>query len=101
MNSQTKNQAVIVLLTFTGVLFLFVIMYISFLEKHIDGKDSENTIVLLNEIRQLTTMEDGSSSVEPQIEKLQEELGKVSFKEQRENIRKMGAATVIAIMCYT
>ncbi len=85
-----KGQIIKTFCICTGILFLLFTGYTFLLENGIGKEDTENLNVLLNEIVQLTAREDGSNPAKAQFEKLQEEVKRVSTKEQKKEIKKKG-----------
>ena len=81
-----KGQIIKTFCICTGILFLLFTGYTFLLENGIGKEDTENLNVLLNEIVQLTAREDGSNPAKAQFEKLQEEVKRVSTKEQTKEI---------------
>lgn len=95
-----KGQIIKTFCICTGILFLLFTGYTFLLENGIGKEDTENLNVLLNEIVQLTAREDGSNPAKAQFEKLQEEVKRVSTKEQKKEIKKKGAAYFVFLFVY-
>jgi len=95
-----KTQIIKTFFLFTGLLFFLFAGYTFLLEGSAGEEDAGNLIVLLNEIRQLTAMEDGSNPAGAQIDRLQEEVGQVSAIEQKKDIKRIGAAYVGFMFAY-
>lgn len=84
-----------------GILVLLFAGYTFALENDRSAEGTENLNVLINEIRQRSISEDGSSPIGAQIDKLQEEVGKISAKEHKEEIKKIKAAYLIFTLVCT
>ena len=63
-----------------------------FMEKRIGENGAENSLVILNEIRQLTSLDEGENPAQKEIGQLEELLKQESGQGQKSVVRQMAGA---------